>query len=152
MGYFGSTRRCREVRLQYGANDRDDRNGEGQWTWDRGSGNPVLFYTVTMGGMRMAVNGAFHDWAPMQPGYAGMASSNVGDCGTFDADLDFRWDDRACAQAPINAFACGEIPSLAAARQRARASLPLRRIEPRESSRWGQDRNRYREIEAAALA
>jgi rhamnulokinase len=52
----------------------------------------------------------------------------------------------------VQAIASGEMPSLAAARQRVRAALRLRRFEPRESSDWSSARVRYREIEAAALA
>ena len=52
----------------------------------------------------------------------------------------------------VQAIASGELPSLAAARQRVRAALSPRRFEPRESSNWNDARARYREIEAAALA
>jgi rhamnulokinase len=55
----------------------------------------------------------------------------------------------------VQAIASGELPSLAAARQRVRAALQLRRFEPRDaraSSDWSAARARYREIEAAALA
>lgn len=92
----------------HGANDRDD---EGEWVWDRGDEEPVRFYTVTAT-MRMPVNGAYHDWPPMEPTYNGTTGASVGDCGTFDADRDFRWDDRACTQSAyqLSAFICGEIP------------------------------------------
>ena len=54
----------------------------------------------------------------------------------------------------VQAIASGELPSLAAARQRVRAALSLKRFDagPRESSRWNEARARYRDIEATALA
>lgn len=52
----------------------------------------------------------------------------------------------------VQAIASGELPSLAAARQRVRAAVSPRRFQPRESSEWSAARARYREIEAAALA
>jgi rhamnulokinase len=52
----------------------------------------------------------------------------------------------------VQAIASGELPSLAAARQRVRAALPIGRFEPRVASNWEDARARYREIEAAALA
>jgi hypothetical protein len=85
----------------HGANDR---SAEGQWVWDRGSGNTAkLFFTVSMFGVRMAVDGAYNDWPSLQPSY------NGSDCGMFDVDLDFRWDDASCSQS-LGAFACSEIP------------------------------------------
>lgn len=51
----------------------------------------------------------------------------------------------------VQAIACGELPSLAAARQRVRAALSPRRFEPRESADWASARARYRDVEAAAL-
>jgi hypothetical protein len=85
----------------HGANDR---SAEGQWVWDRGSGNTAKpFFTVSMFGVRMAVDGAYNDWPSLQPSY------NGSDCGMFDVDLDFRWDDASCTQS-LGAFACSEIP------------------------------------------
>lgn len=86
----------------HGANDRGI---EGQWVWDRGGGsNTRLFYTVTVGGVRAPVNGAYHDWPTGQPTYNGV------DCGIFDASDDFQWDDGSCVQSPLSSFVCGQIP------------------------------------------
>jgi rhamnulokinase len=52
----------------------------------------------------------------------------------------------------VQAIASGDLPSLAAARQRVRAALPIGRFEPRVASNWEDARARYREVEAAALA
>jgi hypothetical protein len=81
-----------------------DSRVEGQWVWDRGDATAVLFYTVTVAGIRGPVNGAFHDFPTGQPTYNGV------DCGIFDASDDFEWDDGACTQGPLNTFICGEIP------------------------------------------
>jgi hypothetical protein len=83
-----------------GANDR---GVEGQWQWDRGSGNGLLFFTV-VGTVRMPVNGAYHDWPTGQPTYNGV------DCGYFNATDAWHWNDGACTQSPLGAFICGEIP------------------------------------------
>ena len=49
----------------------------------------------------------------------------------------------------VQAIASGELPSLAAARQRVRAAVSPRRFEPRND--WNDAFARYREIEAAAI-
>jgi len=72
-----------------GANDLDD---ERTWVWGRGNA-AVQFFTESPQGGGMPYMGAYDDFADGRPGSGNGADE---DCGAFDSDFAWQWNDLAC--------------------------------------------------------
>jgi len=84
--------------IWFGANDLDQ---ERIWVWGRGD-EAVQFFTGSAQGGGMPYMGAFDDFA------AGRPSNGTGeDCGAFDSEFDWQWNDLACANGR-RGFVCEE--------------------------------------------
>jgi len=91
-----------EVMVWNGANDLGK---ERTWVWGEGASAQRFFDQAAEGGGK-ALAGWFHDFPPGKPN---SANDWEEDCGGFDAELDFRWNDFKCDD-PRLGYVCEEQP------------------------------------------
>jgi hypothetical protein len=75
---------------------------EGTWYWGRGAGSPEFFKQNPTGGGGTVTMGRFNDFAEGKPNGKAMTDE---DCGTFDADYDWHWNDFSCTALMLG-FVC----------------------------------------------
>jgi hypothetical protein len=75
---------------------------EGTWYWGRGAGSPEFFKQNPMGGGGTVTMGRFNDFAEGKPNGKAMTDE---DCGTFDAEYDWHWNDFSCSALMLG-FVC----------------------------------------------
>ena len=90
----------KEVMIWSGANDLDQ---ERTWVWGQGA-SPERFFDQAPDGGGKAVDGRFHDFPAGKPNSANDWDE---DCGGFDSELDWRWNDFKCDD-PRLGFVCEE--------------------------------------------
>lgn len=83
-----------------GANDLDD---EGTWVWGRGSTAQRFFDAWGQGG-GTPYRERFNDFASGRPNSANEVDE---DCGAFDSDVDWQWNDLKCSTARLG-YVCEE--------------------------------------------
>lgn len=82
-------------------NGANDIARETRWVWGQGL-NAVQFFQGTLFGGGDPVPGRFHDFAPGRPNSANATDE---DCGGFDSEADWRWNDRLCTRRALG-FVC----------------------------------------------
>jgi hypothetical protein len=87
--------------IWHGANDIAREN---RWVWGQGMGAVHFFQAEPRGG-GTAVMGRFNDFPPGRPN---SANDTDEDCGGFDTEADWRWNDRLCTQRALG-FVCEQI-------------------------------------------
>lgn len=85
-----------------GANDREVEN---TWVWGRGA-SAVQFFRGYVGGGGEPLMDRYDDFAPGKPASLGLAQE---DCGAFDGEVDWQWNDRDCAKRQMG-FVCEQLP------------------------------------------
>ncbi|HEX5100368.1 MAG TPA: C-type lectin domain-containing protein [Polyangiaceae bacterium] len=85
-----------------GANDIGMEN---TWVWGQGP-DAVQFFRGLIPAGGVAVMGRFNDFGPGRPNGSNL---NQEDCGAFDAEAAWRWNDRQCANSEIG-FVCEQQP------------------------------------------
>lgn len=85
-----------------GANDIGMEN---TWVWGRGP-DAVQFFRGLLPAGGVPVMGRFNDFGPGRPNGSNL---NQEDCGAFDAEVAWRWNDRQCANSEIG-FVCEQQP------------------------------------------
>jgi hypothetical protein len=86
----------------FGANDIDQ---EGRWVWGRGT-DAEQFFTQSRGGGGSPYMGRFNDFASGEPNDA---NNQDEDCGAFDSDFAWQWNDLVCS-VPRLGFICEQTP------------------------------------------
>jgi hypothetical protein len=86
----------------FGANDIDQEN---HWVWGRGADSVQFFVGSNQGG-GMPYMDRFNDFAPGRPN---SANGENEDCGAFDSQFDWQWNDLVCAD-PRLGFICEQMP------------------------------------------
>jgi hypothetical protein len=88
-----------------GANDTTQ---ERRWVWGQGPGAVRFFDASSTGGGTPYMN-AFDDFAAGRPNATLTGSGNEEDCGAFDSDFDWQWNDLVCST-PRLGFVCEQAP------------------------------------------
>ncbi|HEY3497323.1 MAG TPA: C-type lectin domain-containing protein, partial [Polyangiaceae bacterium] len=88
-----------------GANDRDV---DDSWSWGTGNARVVFFKDDMNGGD--AVDDRFNDWGTNPPRPNGdTAMDPTEDCGHFDANISWRWNDAPCEAQPMPGYVCEQV-------------------------------------------
>jgi hypothetical protein len=91
-----------EGAVWHGANDLDQ---ERRWVWGR-EPNEVPFFNENLMGGGMPVMGRFNDWGAGRPNASNGANE---DCGAFDTEVDWKWNDLQCSVARLG-YVCEQTP------------------------------------------
>jgi hypothetical protein len=91
-----------EAAVWTGANDQTDEN---TWVWGRRE-EAEQFFTGDSDGGGTPYEDRFNDFAPGRPN---SSNGDDEDCGAFDPEVSWQWNDRTCTNAEL-AFVCEEHP------------------------------------------
>jgi len=102
QGWIDSSTSVADGAVWMGANDIAQEN---RWVWGEGA-DAVQFFRGYTGGGGIAYMGRFNDFGTGRPN----SSNNTDeDCGAFDAEVAWQWNDRACTNKEIG-FVCEQQP------------------------------------------
>jgi hypothetical protein len=97
---------------------------EGIWVWGQGE-RAVQFFTGNLFGGGVPFNGRFHDFLAGRPN---SANGTDEDCGGFDSEADWHWNDRLCTQGRLG-YVCETAVDV--------ASRPMPPGPPMPQDPWG---------------